>query len=172
MRAGTLTVPQSHWSPQGCGESDPGLRFWRPPCFRNTSPLERRKATFSGRLLGYQVWISPGLPQRLPLCSCLAVACRMADVGTQRDEFVPLLSHIGRLSNLMPTSYLKGVTVWCILFGLTESAAFPRCVSLVQRRQAPGEAERHCRSGGSGQTAAPAIPCRAGTSGLPPLPRR
>src|SRR5690606_1699310 len=28
----------------GCGESNPDLRFWRPPCFRNTSPEFRTKS--------------------------------------------------------------------------------------------------------------------------------
>lgn len=90
--------------PQGCGESNPGQRFWRPLCFRNTSPLESRKATLSGRLLGYQVWISPGMPQRPPPCSCFAVAWLLAVTGMRDDGVVfPLLSHVERLSQRMST---------------------------------------------------------------------
>lgn len=42
----------------GCGESNPDLRFWRPPCFRNTSPEFRTKSgpavPFSALQLAYQ----------------------------------------------------------------------------------------------------------------------
>ena len=42
----------------GCGESNPDLRFWRPPCFRNTSPERRTRSDpavpFSALQLTYQ----------------------------------------------------------------------------------------------------------------------